>query len=162
MRHASIKAHGALFILPGGRVMDSKSGKFHCPKCGANMIPMNGGKGWKCSKAGTWNSRARKWSGCDGVIWNKQNFTPKPKTERASEWVKIEKPSAEQTALGEVLAIAPESREINSRLVIADAGPGTAKSTTVAWSAQAIAKRVGNLQQWFLVAFNVNARNSLE
>ena len=145
------------------------TGKVTCPKCGAGMRAQKSGKGWSCS-AGQWDFRTKTTIGCDGVIWNKGNYTKKETIPRAATWANIEAPTDEQLDGRDLLAVAPDKRPsvkmranpvpIATRLTMFDAGPGSAKSTSAAWYLRVIALRC-NVENWYLNAFGVNAKDSL-
>lgn len=142
-------------------VTTSNSGLFACPKCGASMIPMSTGKGFRCSKGsvrkvgGSWIT-----SGCDGVVWNnnRQTFV-KEKTARADTWPVILKPTEEQEAIDAYLSKSPAAR--GGRCLIINAGPGTAKTTSLSRSAKRVWERLGELTGFGFLAFNANARDVL-
>lgn len=138
---------------------NSNDGRKHCPKCGSDMKPMASGKGWSCAKPGNrWTGR--NWTLCDGVIWNKGGGFKKPTPiERANNFPMIAKPTAEQVHIKDHLSTAPETR--GGRCTIVDAGPGTAKTTTLSWALSAIYNRLGNLFGYGIRAFNKNAANVL-
>lgn len=133
-----------------------------CPKCGSNMVPMNGGKGWRCGAPGNrWNGS--KWSVCDGVVWNKNKDAFVRKViERPADWLKIANPTNEQAEIMAALAVAP--CEEHPRLKIFDASAGTGKTTQVSAGARVVARRVGvqALQSWYLCAFNKNADEAMQ
>jgi hypothetical protein len=123
------------------------------------MVPMGSGKGFRCSK-GSVKKVGKSWikSGCEGVIWNNTTFVPAEVVERAKTWPIIARPTAEQNQINALFAQEPAQR--GGRLLLIDAGPGTAKTTTVSWSAQSIHKRrKGDLFKYPLLTFNKNAAN---
>lgn len=133
-----------------------------CPKCGGPVVPMKGkasGKGWNCRK----HKYAGGSGACDGAIWNKAAkgaFFSKPEqTARATSFPVIAKPTTEQLALRKHLATSPKAR--GGRCTIGNAGPGTAKTTSTAWSMEAVYERLGSLLNYGMRAFNVNAANVL-
>lgn len=138
-----------------------------CPKCGANMVPLRGkltGRGWGCS-LNRWDPRTKRATGCDGIVWNKSSFQKRERTPRASDWpgrLSRFKRTAEQEEIRRVLSLAPDAR--GSRMVICNAVAGSAKSWSMADSGEVIYQREGasRLQDWWQVAFNLNARDSLE
>lgn len=140
----------------------SATGMLVCPKCGAAMVPMNGGRGFRCATPGNrWSGKS--WSICDGVIWNKSggsfaHFSQKP-VDRAAGWLQIAKPTQQQLDLQALASKAPEARK--GRCIVTDAGPGTAKTSTQAWCCKSLYERLGNLQNFPFLAFNRNARDVL-
>jgi hypothetical protein len=132
------------------------AGQFSCPKCGGEVRPMSGGKGWICAqrrKVGT------QWTGCDGMIFARALQFGRKKVDRAADWPTIARPTPEQVALMEWHATAPAKR--GGRLATSNAGPGCAKSSSMAWTARAVAQRVGDVSRWYLAAFNAHSRDDL-
>lgn len=136
-------------------------GKIQCPTCKADMVPMTKGGGFRCSRAGRFDPQSRKWSGCNGVVWNNSKpFVPvRDKAPRATAFPVISRPTDEQKAIRAHLAKAPSVR--GGRCTIIDAGPGTGKTSTLAWSAEAEYERLGSLKCFPKLAFNGNARDVL-
>lgn len=138
----------------------NEAGRFECPKCRGVMVPMAGGKGWRCGKPGNVYRNGR-WSLCDGITWNKSNpYAKKNVIERPINFPQIKRPTVEQIDIRDVLSKSPSVR--GGRLLIVNAGPGCGKSTTMGWASEAILNRVGNVGDWHMCAFGVNARESLE
>ena len=50
-----------------------------CPSCGGLMVRQTKNKGWKCSNAGIFIKKDRRFSGCQGVIWDDVKPAPPPK-----------------------------------------------------------------------------------
>jgi len=131
-----------------------------CPKCGADMVPMASNKGFRCAVPGnTW--RNGRWSICDGAVWNKGNsrWVNKPQAVRAESWPVIATPTDEQTDIRDYLSMTPDER--GGRCLIIDAGPGTAKTTTISWSMEGVYTRRGTLECFGLRTFNRNAADVL-
>jgi len=130
----------------------------NCPKCGSKVVPMSSGKGFRCAKPGNrWDGK--KWSLCDGVIWNKSGSYTKKLVERAKAFPVIATPTDEQLQIRADLSVNPTVR--GSRAMIINAGPGTGKTTTLSWATEAIYQRLGNLEGFAFLAFNVNAKDVL-
>lgn len=130
-----------------------------CPKCNSPVVPMQSGKGFRCAKPGNrWDNARKRWTLCDGVVWNKSSPASKS-TPRPADFPAIAKPTEEQVAVRDVLAMAPAAR--GARAVAIDAGPGTGKTTTLAWATRWLWQRLGNLLSYLFLAFNRNAKDAL-
>lgn len=136
------------------------TGAIACPKCKHSpMVPMASGKGFRCGIPGN-RFNGTKWSICDGVVWN--NAKPmfqKKDIPRAQNFPIIKNPTDEQKAVRKLMGQTPSQR--GGRAIIIDAGPGTGKTTTISWGCEALHKRLGNLKNYPVVAFNVVAKDVL-
>lgn len=140
---------------------DDKTGILKCPKCGADMVPLKGkaaGKGWGCSK-NIWPNPKRLPS-CDGMVYNKTAWKTKEQIPRAATFPVIPKPTAQQLEVMRLMGEAPGVR--GGRCIIIDAGPGTAKTTTISAGTAHLYRRLRNLSGFAVCAFNVNADNVLK
>ena len=137
---------------------NTTTGAIQCPLCRANCVPMASGKGFRCSKGKVSKVRGQ-WvtEGCQGVIWQKTTFAVREEIPRAANWPTISKPTTEQKTLRTLMSQTPNQR--GGRCVITDAGPGTAKTTTISWGAAELYRRLGNLKGFPMLTFNVNAKN---
>lgn len=135
------------------------TGHKFCQTCGAKLIPMLGGKGWRCSKS---VMKGGKWIGCP-IEWNnnRSKFTrPQQQVIRPTTFPTIANPTAEQVALKLHLGQSPAQR--GGRCTVTDAGPGTAKTTSLSWSMGAVHNRLRSLIGYGMRAFNVNASRLLQ
>lgn len=136
----------------------SSTGTLSCPECGSPVLPMSSGKGFRCNTPGNRYING-KWSICSGVIWSnaKPSFFSRPKVERAEYFPKLDKPTEEQKRIRQLLSTSPAIR--GGRCIITNAGPGTGKTSTISWSAEGLWKRLGNLNNYPMLAFNTNAKD---
>ena len=132
------------------------TGAISCPKCKSPMVPMAGGKGFRCGVEGN-RYTSKGWTICDGVIWNNERPTAKVEIPRAEHFPTIANPTEEQITERRLMSETPAQR--GGRCVITDAGPGTAKTTTKAWGAAELYRRLGNMNQFPILTFNTNARD---
>lgn len=136
------------------------NGFLTCPKCGAQMVPMKNGKGWRCGVPGNfWNGKG--WSKCDGIRWDNTPAFTRQKVERPLDFPTIKTPTTEQVALYDYFSKSVKARG-GFRCLIVDAGPGTAKTTSNCWAMRGVAQRIDSFTNWWQVAFNRNARATLE
>jgi len=97
-------------------------------------------------------------SGCPYLHWL-SSFVAAVEVVRAPGWPNMKNRTAEQIALRNALALNPKQAG-RSRCIITNAVPGSGKSSSMADDMEVIALR-SIVDQWFTVAFNVNAKEAL-
>lgn len=156
------------FMLVSLRMADaagSLAGDMLCDKCRSKgrispLVPMKTGKGFRCGSPGN-RFVGGKWSVCDHVEWKKGGRKAvAPPVLRPASFPAIAAPTDEQNAIRDFKRQSPACR--GTRCLIVDAGPGSGKTTTVAWCMRWVFERIGQLLGYFLLAFNKNAARGLE
>lgn len=99
-----------------------------CPVCNATMVRMASDRGWRCSRAGRWLPRDRRWTGCRGCRWDDTAVRPLPAA-----------PAPARPAL------APAAQAVADRTVLATAA--RAEQRTLGRGVDAAEIRINQLQQ---------------
>lgn len=139
-----------------GTIQEAVKNVGRCPRCGSAMVAMSKGNGLRCAKPGNrWLPGERRWSQCDYSIFLQATDDPTKFVIRPATFPEIATPTEQQKSFRSAMV------NRGSRLIISNAGPGCAKTSTVSWALQGVHERLGNLSDFNLLAFNRNAKDVL-